>query len=152
MRNGDKDRPTVSTQQRQIVKSGPGYLANIGWFSLINTAIALLNGNVIFVIGLGITELVDIVAQQFGSIAKVIGVVVNLGIAGMFIGLAKLAERGDQEVYVLGMILYSLDTMLILGFALLLKSETSLWLGVAFHSYFLFRLGQAYRVAGKSSG
>ncbi|MEQ8226219.1 MAG: hypothetical protein ABRQ37_28145 [Candidatus Eremiobacterota bacterium] len=92
----------------------------IAGLSLVNTVIMLAGGNWNFVIGLGITQLVDVIAGHFGGIAKFIALGFDLFVACAFAGFGLLARRKNNWAFITGMILYALDGLLfILAFDLL---------------------------------
>jgi hypothetical protein len=120
-------------------QSGASWFYWLAALSLINSIIAAAGGAWSFLFGLGATQLVDAMvlysADEGGdvlAVAKAIGLVVNIGIAGMFVLFGWLAKRRNTVVFILGMALYGLDSFL------LLWAED--FLGVAFHVWVLFSL------------
>jgi hypothetical protein len=115
------------------IKRGASWFDWIAALSVINSLIALSNSHLHFVLGLGITEVIDYAAQSSGSTqGRVIGFVVTLLVAGFFWLMGRLAKQGHRWALVLGIVLYLLD-----GGLLLLGQD---WLSVAFHAYALFML------------
>ena len=120
-----------------------GLKRSAGWFdwiaalSVVNSVISLFNGNWTFLLGLGVTQLINYLAQRSGnSRAQVIGVVVTLLVAGFFWLMGRFAKQGQRWALILGMVLYTLD-----GGLLLLGQD---WFSVAFHAYALFMLSKAF--------
>jgi hypothetical protein len=117
-----------------------GWFAAIAAFSLINSLLIFFKSGVSFVIGLGVTMVVDgfiAVGHQHvtGAAATaltVIGFLINLILIGVFVLIWFLSKRGSKAAYITGMILYFLDALLFLLF----KD----WVGVAFHAFFLYAL------------
>jgi len=127
----------------QVAMALAGIKRSASWFdwiaalSVLNSVISLFNGNWHFVVGLGITEVIDYVAQRSGSRqAQVIGFVVTLLVAGFFWLMGRFAKQGHRWALILGMVLYTLD-----GGLLLLGQD---WFSVAFHAYALFMLSKAF--------
>jgi hypothetical protein len=127
----------------QIAAALAGIKRSAGWFdwiaalSLVNSVISLFNGNWHFVLGLGITEVIDYLAQRSGnSRGQLIGFVVTLLVAGFFWLMGRFAKQGQRWALILGMVLYTLD-----GGLLLLRQD---WFSVAFHGYALFMLSRAF--------
>lgn len=87
--------------------------------------------------GLGITEVVDYLAQKSNSTrGQVVGFVVTLAVAGFFWLMGRFAKQGQRWTLIVGMFLYVLD-----GGLLLLGQD---WLSVAFHAYALFMLTKTF--------
>lgn len=119
------------------IKRGAGWFDWIAGLSIVNSLIALFNGNWHLVFGLGITEVVDYLAQRSGSTrGQVIGFVVTLAVAGFFWLMGHFAKQAQRWALILGMFLYLLD-----GGLLILGQD---WLSVAFHAYALFMLTKTF--------
>jgi hypothetical protein len=85
-----------------------------------------------FIVGLGITQVVDALAHQIGSSGLVLDIIINGFVVGIFVLFWKFASKGQSWAFMVGMILYALDGLLLLMF----KDIFS----VAFHAYALFRI------------
>lgn len=115
------------------MRSGASWFFWIAGLSIINTLIYILNGTITFVVGLGITQLIDGLAMGISDIAepsmmpiiRSLGLVINLAIAGGFVGLGLLGRNGKLWAIITGMVLYALDIII-----LLIASD---WLSLAFH-------------------
>lgn len=124
-----------------VTKAGIRRYAN--WFdwiaalSIINSLISLFDGKLHFVVGLGITEVIDELAQKGGSSqGQVVGFVATVAVAGFFWLMGRFAKNGQYWALIVGMVLYALDGgLLLLGQA---------WLSVAFHGYVLFLLSKTF--------
>jgi hypothetical protein len=110
-------------------KTGANNFYWIAGLSVINSMISTFGGSVTFVIGLGITQLVDAFASIFSQevaeaalLFKIIGLVLSILLSGVFALFGFFA----------GMILYGLDALLLLLF----KD----WIGFLFHLYFMWGL------------
>ena len=119
-----------------------GGAANFYWIaglSVINTVLSVVGSDTRFVIGLGITQLVDAIAYygrleapEAGSMLTLIAVLIDLVIIGLFVLFGYFAVRGRRWAFIVGMALYTLDALLMLAF--------QDWLGLGFHGLFLFGL------------
>lgn len=115
---GVEDRPALVRQLR----SGSSWFFFIGGMSLVNSILQLANANVSFLVGLGITQVVDALALVFGeamgapaaTVLRVVALVVNVAIAGLFVLFGVQGRKGHLKVYTLGMILYGLDALIFL--------------------------------------
>ena len=115
------------------IKTGGAWLYWIGGLSIINSVIVLTGSNWGFVLGLTLTQGIDFVcrsiATDFGWVAKIFALVLDLAIAGLFIALGVFARRRLTWPFVAGLVLYGVDTLLTLS--------TGIWLGVLWHTWAL---------------
>lgn len=116
----------------QLVKAGASWFLWIGLLSIVNSVIGLAGGGVHFIVGLGVTQIVDGLAHQVGSSGLVLDIIVNGFVVGIFVLFWKFAGKGQSWAFIVGMVLYALDGLLLLMF----KDIFS----VAFHAYALFRI------------
>jgi hypothetical protein len=104
----------------------------IAGLSLINSAVVIFGGNFHFVVGLGVTSVVDALAKQAGSAGVVLDLIINGCIAGLFILFGSFASKAQKWAFLVGMALYALDGLLLLTARDILS--------VAFHAYALYCL------------
>lgn len=131
----------------KAAKSGIGWLTAVGALSVINSLLASTSGGWTFFIGLGVTQVLDVlpallVKRGLASAAtlQTVATLFNLSLAALFIVLGQLAQRRHRWALIVGMVLYGLDGLIFIW--------AQDWLGLAFHAYALFMmyLGlQAYR-------
>lgn len=125
-------------------KSGANWFYWIAGLSLVNSIIFLFGGNLSFIAGLGITQLLDAVVDQFShsesfSAVKIITFAVDFIIAGIFVLCGLWANKLEIWAFVVGMILYVLDTILLL--------IIGAYLPVAFHGFALFMIFRGFSAA-----
>ncbi len=104
-----------------LVKGGADNFFWIAGLSLVNSISLLLNSGWSFFIGLGITRLIDgisiaIASEASANVAILIKYItfgVDVGIAGIFVILGFLARR-HKWAFVIGMVLYALDSLVFL--------------------------------------
>jgi len=111
----------------------------IAGLSLVNTIMAMSSAGFVFLFGLGVTQLIDGAVGQMESTGKMVGLVLNLVVVGIFAMFGFFASKQQSWSYIAGMVLYFLDAALILG-ASMMASVPVPWISVAFHAYVLFRL------------
>jgi hypothetical protein len=117
---------------QQIVGASASWFLWIAGLSLVNSVIGLAGGNLHFIVGLGITQIVDAVAHQLGTAGGVLDLIINGIVAGVFVLFWQFARKGQKWAFVVGMVLYAADGLLLV----LLKDILS----VAFHAYALYRI------------
>lgn len=121
-------------------KSGVNWFYWIGGMSVINSLIYIFGGSLSFVVGLGITQFVDVVAHNIAEdfsangsfIMLLFGFAFNFAMAGIFIVTGLLGHLRYRWAILIGMILYALD-----AFILIWASD---WFGVVFHLFALYGL------------
>jgi hypothetical protein len=112
--------------------------ASAKWFywiaglSMINSVAVMSGTNFRFVVGLGITSVVDAMARQAGTISSLLDIVINGFVAGVFVLFGYFAVKAQKWAFVVGMGLYALDGLLLLG--------AKDFLGMGFHAYALFAI------------
>ena len=121
------------------MKSGANNFYWIAALSVINSALLQFGGGMYFVVGLAGTLFVDSVfvglaevMQESALIVKVIGLIVSAAVAGIFALFGLFANRAMKWAFIVGMIFYAIDTLLMLVF--------QEWMGLLFHVFFLFGL------------
>lgn len=114
------------------VRNGASWFFWIGGLSILNTIIFFLDGSITFTVGLGVTQLIDGfsygLAQNAGAnenLVRIIGLVLDLAIAAIFIAAGVLGLKRQRWAIIAGMALYALDTIIFIAF--------KEWLGVVFH-------------------
>ena len=125
------------------MRSGAGWLMAVAIFSVINSALGLFDAQIHFIVGLGITQIVDGIGKVGGAAGSVAGFVVSLLAAGVFMLFWKFAREGQQWAFLVGMILYALDGLLFLGFGL--------WLDLAFHAFAVFSMYKGFAALNELS-
>jgi hypothetical protein len=123
----------------QMVKSGAGWFLWIAGLSVVNSIIGMAGGGVHFIVGLGITQVVDAVAHGVGSAGIVLDLIINGFVAGVFVMFWNFAKKGQSWAFYVGMGIYAMDALLLLSF----KDIFS----VAFHAYALFRIYNGLKAA-----
>ena len=139
---GPPQVPTEMARQGQLIRSGANWFIWIAGLSLVNSVLFAVGSNWAFFLGLGATQFVDAFGKEIitGTTGQVLALVVDVLIAGIFVGIALVSRNGAQWSFIVGMVLVVLD-------ALLLAWVTD-WAAVAFHGlalYFMVRGFQASR-------
>jgi hypothetical protein len=132
-------KATVPLSALARLKSGARWFYWVAGLSLVNTAAAFTGGHMHFVIGLGITQVVDLVARKAGAAATLPALVIDVMIAGAFFALGLWSSRCNQFAFGAGMLLYAAD-----GALLFLAHD---WLSVAFHGLALFYMYRGFAAA-----
>jgi hypothetical protein len=119
---------TQQTQLLTLLKLERQFQTGLNWFywiaglSLLNSLIILLGGSWSFIVGLGITQIIDGFALGLSEIISDSGVILVramaflmiLGVTGLFALFGVLGKRGFKSVVIIGMILYALDGLIFL--------------------------------------
>lgn len=119
------------------LKSSASWFYWIAGLSLINSITAFSGSTWHFIVGLGITTLFDALASEFGSAGKTIVLLLDLVAAGIFILLGIFAHKRHTWAFIVGMILFGLDTLFFL-----IGQD---WIGIAFHVFVLYCLFRGFK-------
>ncbi len=131
--------PEFEPVRRQL-KSGASWFYWIAGLSLINSVAALFGTGYGFILGLGITRLIDgIAAAGLGSTGIAVAIVLDVLVAGVFILFGVFASKGYTWSFIAGMLLYAADGLLFM----LIRD----WLGLGFHAFALLCLFGGLRAA-----
>ena len=114
------------------VRAGAKWFYWIAGLSMINSLVVIFGGNFHFVIGLGITSVVDVFAKRVGSAGSVLDIIINGFVAGVFVLFGTFAAKAQKWAFLVGMGLYLADGLLLLGVKDILS--------VAFHAYALYAI------------
>jgi len=146
--NGINISPDRQTLNRNFLEqqcaSGANWFYWIAALSLINSVIFISGGNLSFIAGLGITQIIEGISGQFGSIAKYIALGFNIMIAGIFAVFGVLANKRLTFAFIMGMLFYLLD-----GLIFILVKDIA---GIIFHGvvlYFIYKGFVAMRKLNK---
>ena len=115
--------------------------------SLVTSIVSLAGGTWAFLVSLGVTQLVDAVAnvgaERLGVGVKIVALVFDIFAAGLFALFGYFAGKRHTWAFVVGIALYVLDALVcaLIGF----------WLGLAFHAFALYSMYGGYRAAASLS-
>jgi hypothetical protein len=128
----------VAGLQRQM-KSGANNFYWIAGLSMANSIFFVFGTRPTFVVGLGITQFMDIIAHNIAQsfpnsipLIQSIGLLSDLFICGVFVLCGYLAAKGHRWAFIAGMSLYGLDAILTL--------VSPDYIGFGFHLFFLWFL------------
>lgn len=121
------------------VRSGGSWYYWVAALSLVNSVMAFTGGGGGFVIGLSVTQFLDVMLAEAGGNVKVIGLVLGIAAAGLFATFGVFACKRHSWAFIVGMVLYAFDT--------LLTVLAQHWIGLAFHAWVLVSLFLGLRAA-----
>ena len=128
----------------QSYKSGANWFYWIAGLTIVTSVIAFGGGGIRFLISLGITQIIDGVAEAIsaegGGAAKIVALIVSLLISAVFVIFGYLANQKMLWAYIVGMVLFGLD-----GLLSLVAQD---WIGVIAHGVVLFFLFRGF-MAGR---
>lgn len=122
------------------LKGGANWFYWIAGLSLVNSAIFAFGGDVSFIAGLAVTQIIDAVATQFGgdgfSAIKVVALILDLIVFIVFALIGYYANKAINFVFIAGMLIYLIDGVI----WLLLES----FLGFGFHIFALIMIFRGF--------
>ena len=132
---------TASAERQQIEaqsRRGALWFYWIAGLSLVNSVVTLAGLNWRFIIGLGMSQIVDTLATRSGR-GLAAAILFDALLIGGFVLLGHLAVRGHAWAFLVGVTLYALD-----GLISLLVHD---WLGVGFHVFVVILILKGFQAA-----
>lgn len=114
------------------LKSGASWFYWIAGLSLVNSIVAFTGSDWRFILGLGITQILDGFGHDLGSAGKAMVLTLDLLAAGVLVFFGIFAHKRHLWAFGVGMVLIALH-----GLIFLLVQD---WLGVGFHVFVLYCL------------
>jgi len=148
-RRQDSETGAAASDQSELFQLTQQFNSSSSWFfwiaalSMINSLIAVFGGQLRFVFGLGVTSVADSLSFQSGGAAKTVSFVFTLLMAGLFVIFGVLARKFFHWAFVVGMVVYALD-----GLLLLISQD---YLPLAVHAFVLFMLFKGVSASKKLS-
>lgn len=95
------------------MKNGMNWFIWIALLSMVNSILYFFNANISFLAGLGATQLINEFVDMASTRSIIIGVGLNLLLVWLYILIAQFSKKWNW-VIVLGLIFYSIDSLLFL--------------------------------------
>ena len=131
----------ASTEHQQLEaqsRRGAFWFYWIASLSLVNSVLALAGQDWRFIIGLGMTQIVDALAAQAGR-GWTAALLFDAPLIGGFVLLGTRAVRGHAWAFLVGVSLYGLDALI----SLLAQD----WLGLGFHVFVVIMILKGFQAA-----
>lgn len=114
--NNNEPDPTLLA----TVKSGANWFYWIAGLSLVNSAIYAFGGDISFILGLAVTQLVEgfsdaMIAEGAPSAMRYVAVVVSLLISAIFVLFGHFANKRIATAFLTGSVLYLFDGLIYLA-------------------------------------
>jgi len=117
-----------------VIAKGAGWFYWIAGLSYITAVVVIFGGDFGFAISLGFSNLVaalgKMMSESAPSIVVPLTLTLNTVICGAFGAIGYFATRKNAPIYLLGYVLFALDTLLIIAFMDII--------GIIFHGLVLF--------------
>ena len=143
----EMERRTALMNLTRAMKNGASNFYWIAALSVVNSVVNIFGGGIFFVMGLGATLVIDVIAggiaQELGGspIILAMGLLFSLLFDAIFAAFGYFAGKGHRWAFIAGMVLYGLDAVL------MLVSQD--WLAFGFHLFFLYGAWQGFSALGK---
>ena len=109
----------------------------VSWFywiaalSILNTILYLVGSGWNFIVGLGVTQIIDDIAITTEGASRLLAIAISLGIAALFFALGLLLKRNRKNgIFIFGIVAYGLDSLLFI----LIQD----WISIAFHAFAIY--------------
>ncbi len=126
---------------KQRCQSGARWFFWIAGLSLITSIVTFSGGGFAFFLSLGTTQVIDAfargLARELGDATKIVGLVLDVLVAGVFVLIGWLALKRHLWSFIVGMILFMLDALVLLFF--------QIWISFAFHLLVLYWIFKGYQ-------
>jgi hypothetical protein len=129
------EKPQAAAAMAQM-KSGASWFYWVAVLSMVNSVSAFAGSTWRFILGLGVTQLIDEFGNSLGTAGKGVALGLDLLAAGVLVLFGIFGNKGHAWAFIVGMILFALD-----GVLFLLVQD---WLGVGFHAFILFCLFRGF--------
>jgi hypothetical protein len=120
-------------------RTGARWFYWIAGLSLINSLVVISGGSLHFVVGLGITSVVDAASKRLANFGPTLDIVVNGFVLAVLVLFGVFASKAQKWAFLLGMLLYAVDAVLLVLF----KD----YLAAGFHAYALWAIYSGYVAA-----
>ncbi len=127
----------IKVRLQSQLKGSASWFFAIAALSLVNSILMMAEANWHFFFGLGITDVVAALAHPLGSAGIVAALVVNVFIAGIVVLFGVFARKGQKWAFIVGMVLYAMDALLVLLFRD--------YLAVLVHGYALWAISRGIK-------
>jgi hypothetical protein len=135
------NRDLVRFQLLQKRGTGGAWFYWIGGASILNSVLSAAGTQWGLALGLGVTYLIDGLAQGFSNTVRtpIYAFIIDMAIAGGFLLIGRAARRGNLGWYAVGIALYAVD-----GILFVLVQD---FLGIAVHAIAIYGLISGWRAA-----
>jgi hypothetical protein len=135
------NRDLVRFQLLQKRGTGGAWFYWIGGASILNSVLSAAGTQWGLALGLGVTYLIDGLAQGFSNTVRtpIYAFIIDMAIAGGFLLIGRAARRGNLGWYAVGIALYAVD-----GLLFVLVQD---FLGIAVHAIAIYGLISGWRAA-----
>jgi hypothetical protein len=138
----EKDKVDVIPTEEVVnsvarLNNGAQWFLWISGLSIINTLILFFGGSVSFIFGLGITQLIEGIFIVTNGELSLSAALISILISGVFAIIWSFAKQLSKPAFIIGIIVYSLDAVLLLIF--------QDWLSFGVHIYALVMIFKGYQ-------
>jgi len=127
-------------EQKRLILGGTSWFLWIGILSALNLIALIIHQNLQFIAGLGINYLIlgmmEGIRRVTGVNLILLGYTLTFLVSGLFIFIWKKSKQENKSIYLTGLIIYGLDTIIFVF--------TKEWFSLGFHVFALLMLGNGY--------
>jgi len=107
---------TIPRLTRQMI-GGANWFFWVAGLSMLNSILGLLKIDFGFTLGLWATQVFDTWGTKIGGPGPVLALTFDVTVVGLLMVVGTLARQGQGWIFILGLGLYLLDTLLLMGLA-----------------------------------
>jgi hypothetical protein len=142
--NDPNATPQLDDATVEQIASGASWFYWIAALTVVGAVALLMGSNWGFAIGLGMSQVLTVLAMpsdtgDFSLALASVATVINIGLIGLFAWLGYVARRPSLVAFMIGMIIYVVDTLIFV-----IAGD---WLGAIFHGIALYFLWKGWSTA-----
>jgi len=142
------DKITEQAKQKALRNTANWFLW-IAIFSILNTISIIFRSNFHFSIGLGINDFIVGVAYGFqqaaGTDIMMFAIILSFLVSAFFLWIWTESKKKNQKIYLMGTIIYGIDTLMSILSILVASSTNWWWFGIALRLFILWMLYMGYK-------
>ena len=135
--NAKSEKLKSQIDPEKVIKGGASWFYWIAALSLINSITILTETDFGFIVGLGITQLLDGVMLEIIGEYNIWSLIPTIFFSGLFVIFGYNANKFNKSAFIAGMIIYGLDTLIFF-----LVDD---YLSIGFHVFALVMIFKGYK-------
>ncbi len=132
-----KQKVQTEFNNASTINNGTQWFLWIFGLSVLNSVILYTGGGISFIFGLGITQIFEGFLIGYSGQYTLNGLIISILISSIFVLIWYSSRNLNKNAFILGMIIYGIDGLLLLIF--------QDWLSFGFHIYALVMIFKAYQ-------
>ena len=99
-------------QREKVISNGANWMFWIAGATALNSILYFFGQKMNFIFGLAIAQFVDGVLTDQETTLRIIGLVISLAMAGLYVYLGLLGRKRNKKAIYIGLVIFALDSLL----------------------------------------